>query len=29
MHGLYLVWLVHERGFPPALVATVLAAGDL
>jgi dipeptide/tripeptide permease len=29
MHGLYLVWLVQERGFPPALVATVLAAGDL
>ena len=29
MHGLYLVWLVHERGFAPALVATVLAAGDL
>ena len=29
MHGLYLVWLVHERGFSPALVATMLAAGDL
>lgn len=29
MHGLYLVWLVQERGFTPALVATVLAAGDL
>jgi hypothetical protein len=29
MHGLYLLWLVQERGFPPALVATVLAAGDL
>ena len=29
MHGLYLVWLVHERGFAPALVATMLAAGDL
>jgi MFS family permease len=29
MHGVYLVWLVHERGFSPALVATVLAAGDL
>ena len=29
MHGLYLVWLVQERGFAPALVATVLAAGDL
>ena len=29
MHGVYLVWLVHERGFSPALVAAVLAAGDL
>jgi hypothetical protein len=29
MHGLYLVWLVHERGFSPALVATSMAAGDL
>jgi dipeptide/tripeptide permease len=29
MHGLYLVWLVQERGFSPSLVATVLAAGDL
>jgi len=29
MHGLYLVWLVHERGFSPALVATALAAGDM
>jgi hypothetical protein len=29
MHGLYLVWFVQERGFAPALVATVLAAGDL
>ena len=29
MHGLYLVWLTHERAFEPALVATLLAAGDL
>jgi len=29
MHGLYLVWLVQERGFSPALVATILATGDL
>jgi len=29
MHGLFLVWLVGERGFSPALVATILAAGDL
>jgi hypothetical protein len=29
MHGVYLVWLVQERGFAPALVATILAAGDL
>jgi hypothetical protein len=29
MHGVYLVWLVQERGFAPALVATLLAAGDL
>src|SRR5688572_10799893 len=29
MHGLYLVWLVGERGFSPGLVATILAAGDL
>lgn len=29
MHGLYLVWLVHERGFSPVLVATLMAAGDL
>lgn len=29
MHGLYLLWFVHERQLPPALVASVLAAGDL
>jgi predicted MFS family arabinose efflux permease len=29
MHGLYLLWWVHERQIPPALVATILAAGDL
>ncbi len=29
LHGVYLVWLVQERGFAPALVATLLAAGDL
>ena len=29
MHGVYLVWIVQERGFAPALVATILAAGDL
>lgn len=29
MHGLYLLWFVHERQIPPALVASVLAAGDL
>jgi hypothetical protein len=29
MHGVYLVWLVQERGFAPALVATIMAAGDL
>lgn len=29
MHGIYLLWLVQERGFAPALVATILAAGDL
>jgi MFS family permease len=29
LHGVYLVWLVQERGFAPALVATMLAAGDL
>jgi len=28
MHGLFLVWLVGERGFSPALVATILAAGE-
>jgi len=29
MHGLYLLWWVGERGFSPAVVATILAAGDL
>ena len=29
MHGLYLLWWVQERQMSPALVATVLAAGDL
>ena len=29
MHGLYLLWFVHERQFSPALVASVLAVGDL
>ena len=29
MHGLYLLWFVQERQLSPALVATVLAAGDL
>jgi hypothetical protein len=29
MHGLYLLWWVQERQMPPAIVATVLAAGDL
>ncbi len=29
MHGLFLVWLVSERGFSPALVAAILAAGEL
>ncbi|HLG59298.1 MAG TPA: MFS transporter [Vicinamibacterales bacterium] len=29
MHGLYLLWWVGERGLSPALVATILAAGDL
>jgi MFS family permease len=28
MHGLYLFWWVQERHFSPALVATILAAGD-
>jgi MFS family permease len=29
MHGLYLLWWVHEKQLPPAIVAAVLAAGDL
>jgi predicted MFS family arabinose efflux permease len=29
MHGLYLLFWVQERGLSPALVAAVLAAGDL
>ena len=29
LHGVYLVWLVQARGFAPALVATMLAAGDV
>jgi MFS family permease len=29
MHGLYLLWWVQEKQVPPALVATILAAGDL
>jgi hypothetical protein len=29
MHGLYLLWWVQERQTPPAIVATILAAGDL
>ena len=29
MHGLYLLWWVQEKGMPPAVVAAVLAAGDL
>jgi len=29
MHGLYLLWWVGERGISPAIVATILAAGDL
>ena len=29
MHGLYLLWWVQERQMPPAVVATILAAGDL
>jgi hypothetical protein len=28
MHGLYLLWWVQEKQLPPALVATMLAAGD-
>ena len=29
MHGLYLLWWVQEKQMSPAIVATVLAAGDL
>src|SRR5687767_6727790 len=29
MHGLYLVWWVQEKQMSPAIVAAVLAAGDL
>jgi MFS family permease len=29
MHGLYLLWWVHERHVSPAAVAAILAAGDL
>ena len=29
MHGLYLLWWVEERQVPAALVAAILAAGDL
>ncbi len=29
MHGLYLFWWVQEKQMSPAIVATVLAAGDL
>jgi MFS family permease len=29
MHGLYLLWWVGERGISPAVVAMILAAGDL
>jgi MFS family permease len=29
MHGLNLLWWVQEKQMPPAIVATVLAAGDL
>src|SRR5689334_9297265 len=29
MHGLYLLWWVGERGISPAIVATILVAGDL
>src|SRR5438552_18377336 len=28
MHGLYLLWWVHEKHVPVAIVATLLAAGD-
>jgi hypothetical protein len=29
MHGLYLLWWVQEKEMSPALVATILAAGDI
>ena len=29
MHGLYLLWWVQEKEIPPAVVAAILAAGDL
>ena len=29
MHGLYLLWWVQEKQMSPAIVATMLAAGDL
>jgi MFS family permease len=29
MHGLYLLWWVQEKQMSPAIVATILAAGDL
>ena len=29
MHGLYLLWWVQEKQMPPAIVATILAVGDL
>src|SRR5947208_1025025 len=29
MHGLYLLWWVREKHVPAAVVATLLAAGDL
>src|SRR4051794_36241281 len=29
MHGLYLLWWVHEKHVPAALVAAILAAGDV
>ena len=29
MHGLYLLWWVGERGISPAIVAMILASGEL